>query len=98
MAGHLAEAGFTVHDSDSNFVLFGNIASPADLWQKLLDRGVLIRDIGITGHARVNAGTEEETEAFLTAIDEILAEDPDILFDRPQSPTPSSAAPTKGTP
>ncbi|MGM0698949.1 MAG: histidinol-phosphate transaminase [Actinomycetota bacterium] len=98
MAAHLAEAGFTVHDSDSNFVLFGNIASPAELWQKLLDRGVLIRDIGITGHARVNAGTEAETEAFLTAIDDILAESPDILADRPQSPTPSSAAPTKGTP
>ena len=98
MASHLAEAGFTVHDSDSNFVLFGNISSPADLWQKLLDRGVLIRDIGITGHARVNAGTEEETAAFLTAIDDILAESPDILADRPQAPTPSSAAPTKGTP
>ncbi|WP_227492778.1 histidinol-phosphate transaminase [Brevibacterium sp. CFH 10365] len=101
MASHLAEAGFTVHDSDSNFLLFGNISSPADLWQKLLDRGVLIRDIGITGHARVNAGTEEETAAFLTAIDEILAESPDTLGERPQAPTqstPSSAAPTKGTP
>ena len=98
MSSHLAEVGFTVHDSDSNFVLFGNIASPAELWQKLLDRGILIRDIGITGHARVNAGTEDETEAFLTAIDEILADDPDLLADRPQSPTPSSAAPTKGTP
>lgn len=98
MSSHLVEAGFTVHDSDSNFVLFGNIASPSDLWQKLLDRGVLIRDIGISGHARVNAGTETETEAFLTAIDDILAESPDILLGRPQSPTPSSAAPTKGTP
>ena len=98
MASHLAEAGFTVHDSDSNFVLFGNIASPADLWQKLLDRGVIIRDIGIANHARVNAGTEEETEAFLSAIDEILAESPDVLLERPQTPTPSSAAPTKGTP
>lgn len=98
MSSHLAEAGFTVHDSDSNFVLFGNIASPADLWQKLLDRGILIRDIGITGHARVNAGTEEETAAFLTAIDDILAESPDTLEERPQAPTPSSAAPTKGTP
>ena len=98
MSAHLAEAGFTVHDSDSNFVLFGNIASPADLWQKLLDRGVIIRDIGIANHARVNAGTEEETEAFLSAIDEILAESPDVLLERPQTPTPSSAAPTKGTP
>ena len=98
MSAHLAEVGFTVHDSDSNFVLFGNIASPADLWQKLLDRGVIIRDIGIANHARVNAGTEEETEAFLSAIDEILAESPDVLLERPQTPTPSSAAPTKGTP
>jgi histidinol-phosphate aminotransferase len=98
MSAHLVEAGFTVHDSDSNFVLFGNIASPADLWQKLLDRGVIIRDIGIANHARVNAGTEEETEAFLSAIDEILAESPDVLLERPQTPTPSSAAPTKGTP
>ena len=98
MSAHLAEVGFTVHDSDSNFLLFGNIASPADLWQKLLDRGVIIRDIGIANHARVNAGTEEETEAFLSAIDEILAESPDVLLERPQTPTPSSAAPTKGTP
>jgi len=118
MSAHLAKVGFTVHDSDSNFVLFGNISSPAQLWQKLCERGVLIRDIGIDGHARVNAGTEEETDAFLCAIDEILAETPDILADPAapagapdiladpgtrsadptDSPTPTSAAPTKGTP
>lgn len=77
---HLSSVGLTVYPSDSNFVLFGNISSPHELWQKLLDRGILIRDIGITNHARVNAGTEEETAAFLTAIDEILAEDPRVLL------------------
>ncbi|MGO2600581.1 MAG: histidinol-phosphate transaminase [Brevibacterium aurantiacum] len=77
---HLDAAGFTVYPSDSNFVLFGSIASPHDLWQKLLDRGILIRDIGIDHHARVNAGTDEETTAFLTAVDEILAEDPAIVL------------------
>lgn len=77
---HLRNAGFTIYPSDSNFVLFGNIASPQELWQKLLDRGILIRDIGITHHARVNAGTEEETTAFLGAVDEILAEHPSILL------------------
>ncbi|WP_240372930.1 histidinol-phosphate transaminase [Brevibacterium zhoupengii] len=77
---HLDAAGFTVYPSDSNFVLFGNIASPHDLWQKLLDRGILIRDIGIDHHARVNAGTEVETTAFLTAVNEILAEDPAIVL------------------
>ncbi|MCF2572923.1 histidinol-phosphate transaminase [Brevibacterium sp. UCMA 11754] len=77
---HLSNAGFRVYPSDSNFVLFGNIASPHELWQKLLDRGILIRDISIDHHARVNAGTEEETTAFLTAVDEILAADPGILL------------------
>ncbi|MFF8892806.1 histidinol-phosphate transaminase [Brevibacterium casei] len=76
----LAELGFTVHPSDSNFVLFGGIARPADLWQKLLDRGILIRDIGIPHHARVNAGTEAETTAFLSAIGDIVADDPATLL------------------
>ncbi|MDN5808382.1 MAG: histidinol-phosphate transaminase [Brevibacterium sp.] len=78
ISDHLRSVGFTVYPSDSNFVLFGNIASPQELWQKLLDRGILIRDIGIAHHARVNAGTEEETTAFLTAVDEIMAEDPGL--------------------
>lgn len=90
MSAHLAEVGFAVHPSDSNFVLFGNISSPQELWQKLLDRGVLIRDIGIAGHARVNAGTEEETDAFLTAIDEILAESPGILAAEPSESSDSA--------
>ncbi len=76
----LAELGFTVHPSDSNFVLFGGIANPAELWQKLLDRGILIRDIGIPHHARVNAGTEAETTAFLSAIGDIVADDPATLL------------------
>ncbi|MFE2658020.1 MULTISPECIES: histidinol-phosphate transaminase [unclassified Brevibacterium] len=80
IAERLAALGFTVYPSDSNFVLFGNIASPADLWQKLLDRGVLIRDIGIPHHARVNAGTEAETTAFLAALDDIVATAPDTLL------------------
>ncbi|WP_137825261.1 histidinol-phosphate transaminase [Brevibacterium sp. 2SA] len=80
IADRLAALGFTVYPSDSNFVLFGNIASPADLWQKLLDRGILIRDIGIPHHARVNAGTEAETTAFLAALDDIVATDPDTLL------------------
>ncbi|MFC9442156.1 histidinol-phosphate transaminase [Brevibacterium sp. NPDC056947] len=80
IAERLATLGFTVYPSDSNFVLFGNIASPADLWQQLLDRGILIRDIGIPHHARVNAGTEAETNAFLAALDDIVATAPDTLL------------------
>ena len=40
-------------------------------WQALLDRGVLVRDVGLAGWLRVTAGTPEETDAFLTAMGEL---------------------------
>ena len=33
--------------------------------KRLLDRGVLIRDVGLPGWLRVTAGTPAETDAFL---------------------------------
>ena len=39
----------------------------ARAWQALLDRGVLVRDVGLPGWLRVTAGTTAETDAFLTA-------------------------------
>ena len=44
------------------------------MWQGLLDRGVLIRDFTATiaGCLRVNAGTPQETGAFLTALEAVL--------------------------
>jgi histidinol-phosphate aminotransferase len=40
-------------------------------WQALLDRGVLVRDVGLTGWLRVTAGTPDETDAFLSALEAI---------------------------
>ncbi|MFJ2370475.1 histidinol-phosphate transaminase [Microbacterium sp. NPDC087665] len=64
----LEALGYTPHESWSNFVLFGGVADPRATWQRLYDRGVLIRDVGIAGHLRVTAGTEAETTAFLDAL------------------------------
>ncbi|PRB02311.1 histidinol-phosphate transaminase [Microbacterium sp. MYb64] len=64
----LAALGYEPHPSWSNFVLFGGVADPAATWRALYDRGVLIRDVGITHHLRVTAGTEAETTAFLDAL------------------------------
>ncbi len=64
----LGRLGFRPYRSGSNFVLFGGVDEPAALWQALLERGVLIRDIGLPGSLRVSAGTEAETTAFLKAI------------------------------
>lgn len=68
------ELGLRVADSDANFVLFGGFADQAVIWQALLDSGVLVRDVGLTGWLRVTAGTAEETTAFLDALTRILNE------------------------
>ncbi len=64
----LPALGYSVHDSHANFVLFGGIDNPRHLFAALLDRGILVRDVGIANHLRVTAGTELETTAFLDAL------------------------------
>jgi len=68
----LTARGLDVVPSDANFVLFGGLADHRAVWLGLLDRGVLIRDVGLPGWLRVTAGTPEETGAFLAALDGTL--------------------------
>lgn len=68
----LRAMGLTVADSDANFVLFGRFDDQAAVWKALLDKGVLIRDVGLAGWLRVTAGDPRETDAFLTAMREVL--------------------------
>jgi histidinol-phosphate aminotransferase len=68
----LAGMGFDVVPSDANFVLFGRFADAKVSWKSYLDRGVLIRDVGIANHLRVSIGTPEENDAFLAASKEIF--------------------------
>jgi histidinol-phosphate aminotransferase len=68
----LRQAGLTVAESDANFVLFGRFDDQAAVWRALLDRGVLVRDVGLAGWLRVTAGTKDETDAFLAAMKEVL--------------------------
>lgn len=72
IVAELTDMGLDAFRSDANFVLFGGLADPAQTWQQLLDRGVLIRNVGLDGTLRVSAGTEAETTAFLTALREVL--------------------------
>jgi histidinol-phosphate aminotransferase len=64
----LASLGYAPYPSAANFVLFGNVASPNDTFEKLLAQGIIIRDVGIDNHLRVTAGTEHETTEFLAAL------------------------------
>ncbi|WP_433263632.1 histidinol-phosphate transaminase [Actinosynnema sp. CS-041913] len=67
----LAGLGFDVVPSDANFVLFGWFEDAHATWRSYLERGVLIRDVGIAGHLRVTVGTPEENDAFLVASKEV---------------------------
>ena len=66
---HLRRLGLTVPDSDANFVLFGQFQDQAAIWQQLLTRGVLVRDVGLPGWLRVTAGTPAEVDAFFKAVE-----------------------------
>ncbi|MHA7986968.1 histidinol-phosphate transaminase [Rathayibacter sp. CAU 1779] len=68
IADGLRDLGYLVHDSGSNFVLFGGVADPHATFLALRDRGILVRDVGIAHHLRVSAGTEAETTTFLDAM------------------------------
>lgn len=74
----LQELGYQVVESSSNFLFFsfgtdaeGKEIESHDLWQAFLDRGVLIRDVGVKGYLRVTIGTAPENDAFLRAAEEL---------------------------
>jgi histidinol-phosphate aminotransferase len=64
--------GFDAADSDANFVLFGRFEDRTATWQRLLDRGVLIRETGPDGWLRVSIGTPAEMTAFRSALLEAI--------------------------
>ena len=70
----LRASGLTVADSDANFVLFGTFADRHAVWQGLLDRGVLIREVGPDGWLRVSIGTADEMQAFKQALTDVREE------------------------
>jgi histidinol-phosphate aminotransferase len=67
----LTELGLDPVPSDANFVLFGGLEDSAQTWRDLLERGVLVRDVGIEHYLRVTAGTPDETDAFLAAMAQV---------------------------
>ncbi|MFF4411850.1 histidinol-phosphate transaminase [Streptosporangium sp. NPDC001559] len=70
--GWLRSKGLEVADSDANFVLFGRFTDRRTVWRDMLDRGVLIREVGPPGWLRVSIGTTEEMAAFRAALEGTL--------------------------
>ncbi|MBF6127342.1 histidinol-phosphate transaminase [Nocardia brasiliensis] len=61
----LRDLGFDVVPSDANFLLFGRFSDAPRTWQRYLDHGVLIRDVGIPGYLRTTIGLAAENDEFL---------------------------------
>ena len=72
LVGWLRGRGLAAADSDANFVLFGEFGDSHAVWQGLLDRGVLVREVGPPGWLRVSIGTPAEMAAFRDALTEVL--------------------------
>ena len=66
-----------VWPSGANFVLFRpQSVDGADVWQRLLERSVLVRNCAswprLEGCLRVTVGTRSEDDRFLAALTEVL--------------------------
>jgi histidinol-phosphate aminotransferase len=70
--------GLTVYPSGANFVLVRFAGDAHALWQRLVERGVLVRDFSarprLAGCLRITVGTPDEDEALLDALRESLKE------------------------
>jgi len=77
VAEALGELPVHVWPSDANFILFRvESRDAAAVWQGLLERSVLIRDVsgwpGLEACLRVTIGTPSENDRFLSALREVL--------------------------
>ena len=73
----LGRMAVDVFPSGANFVLFRPRHLPGhDVWQGLVDRGVLVRDCSrwsrLDGCLRVTVGTPEEDDRFVGALRDVL--------------------------
>nr|WP_255698043.1 histidinol-phosphate transaminase [Tessaracoccus sp. ZS01] len=68
------EHGYAVVDSEANFSLIGRFPDRHQVWQSLLDRGILIRETGPAGFLRVSAGTPAEMAALKEALTDLQPE------------------------
>jgi histidinol-phosphate aminotransferase len=69
----LHDLGLNTIESSANFVLFTGFKQDApQLWAALLEKGVLIRDVGLSGYLRVTIGNEAENTLFVSALKELI--------------------------
>ncbi|MGX1807854.1 histidinol-phosphate transaminase [Nocardia sp. NPDC055321] len=73
VAAALRGMGYDVIPSDANFLLYGHFTDAAATWQRYLDEGVLIRDVGIPGYLRATIGLAAENDELLRVSEKLAA-------------------------
>lgn len=73
LAKWLVASGFEVAASGANFILFGTFSDRNQIWEKLVEQGVLIRQTGPAGWLRVSIGTPQENSLFKTALLKVIS-------------------------
>jgi histidinol-phosphate aminotransferase len=72
LISQLEVMGLKPYPSDANFVLVAGLADPAEVFERLLAKGVIVRNVGIPNTLRITAGTEAETSKLLGELALIL--------------------------
>lgn len=73
VASQLQGMGLTTIASSANFILFTGFKQEApQLWSAMLEKGVLIRDVGLSGYLRVTIGNDAENQLFISALKELI--------------------------
>lgn len=69
--------GLNYYPTETNFILFEVKADSDVVFKELMKRGFIIRSgnaLGVPGFIRVTIGTEEQNDAFLSLLEEVLTE------------------------
>ena len=72
----LTELGLECQPTQSNFLMFRVPGDARQVFDELLDQGVIVRPLGSYGYPdriRVNAGLPEENRRFIEALRQVLA-------------------------
>jgi histidinol-phosphate aminotransferase len=75
LSSELKKLGYSPYRSWSNFLLIAGISNPQTTFSALVDRGILIRDVGIPGTLRLTVGTETENTTVLDTFADITESD-----------------------
>lgn len=72
----LAKLGYSHIPTQTNFLIFDTGLNDKEVFQELLQRGVIVRSgtaLGLPGYLRVSIGTLQENERFLKSFEEVVS-------------------------